>query len=523
MSEPYRIIRRKSIQKEIIDLYSIEDVNEAILNGTILVTDGLLHSKLTEGEFREIQNIQAFEELLKSDDFWLQSQLQKANQKPYITTTFVVLFLIAYGIFSKELPLEHTLHWTSILWDNNWWNVFISGFLHVDLWHLCSNLLFFVYVSYFFERVASISLYLQTCIWGSVFTCIGIALWGQDVVIGASFWIYSLLGSLIFVGWRCARGLHKPYTAIFGWGAYCIFVILFLISLPSPHVSQISHLAGFLAGILSVALVDVRDRKSHIRSIVLALSLLSIVPYVLPQRNVKEVFYQNVQLNIPKQHSKIGTNPISIYFDTSPSLYVESSWNIKHELFLPIHAVKHAEIRDIPTDLMLTYYKIADTNEILIQRTHQIGEFRRQILCLARNEYRIHLCETWLKTAVFEEPSLIQLLRERVEEEPESRRAIFNLAEQLMLIDSFQEADQLAWSLQQGNDMLAQQSAVMRLKMRSKKPDMWNVEDDLWWIQKLLHQPNTTDPIHIWSCLYFSYHKKFQYCEKSSYHIDPKD
>ena len=87
-----------------------------------------------------------------------------------------------------------------------------------------------------------------------------------------------------------------------------------------------------------------------------------------------------------------------------------------------------------------------------------------------------------------------------------------------MEMESYQEADAIFAVLQSGVDMLAQQSAIKRVYIRSKKPELWSVDDDISWIQSLLREPSIMDPIHIWSCLYFSYHKKFQYCEQSPHH-----
>ena len=92
------------------------------------------------------------------------------------------------------------------------------------------------------------------------------------------------------------------------------------------------------------------------------------------------------------------------------------------------------------------------------------------------------------------------------------------MAEQLLDMDSYQQADVIYADLQGGSDMLAQQSAIKRVYIRSQKPELWSVDDDISWIRPLLREPSIMDPIHIWSCLYFSHHKKFQYCEQSSHH-----
>ena len=144
LSVPYKIIQRRTLPKKVIEVHTLEEIQKGLLNGRISKHDGLLHPDLTGDEIIEIRNIGDFHSVLLSNDFWLQSRLQNsAKDIPFFTIVLILFFLFAFLLLAEEILMNNALHWSYIIWDKKWWSPIISGFLHVDLRHLCINILFF--------------------------------------------------------------------------------------------------------------------------------------------------------------------------------------------------------------------------------------------------------------------------------------------------------------------------------------------------------------------------------------------
>ena len=80
MSVPYKIIQRRTLPKQVIELHTLEEIQEGLLNGRLSRHDGLLHPELTGDEIIEIGGIGEFQVVLQSNDFWLQSRLQNSEK-----------------------------------------------------------------------------------------------------------------------------------------------------------------------------------------------------------------------------------------------------------------------------------------------------------------------------------------------------------------------------------------------------------------------------------------------------------
>ena len=143
MSVPYKIIQRRTLPKQVIEIHTLEEIQEGLLNGRISKYDGLLHPDITGDKIIEIGGLAEFQSVLQSNDFWLQSRLQNSEKEvPYFTIVLTLLFLCAFLFLSEDNLMNHALHWSYILWDKKWWSPISSAFLHVDVRHLCINLLF---------------------------------------------------------------------------------------------------------------------------------------------------------------------------------------------------------------------------------------------------------------------------------------------------------------------------------------------------------------------------------------------
>ena len=151
--------------------------------------------------------------------------------------------LCAFLFLSEETLMNNALHWSYILWDKNG-GVYHSSILHVDLRHLCINLLFLLYIL-LFEKL-SMLLYIQTLIWSCVYVSLGTVLWGMMLLLVPLFGSI-LLGALISIGWRCPNGLHYPYNR-FWLGKLCEFFCSSLFLYPPTHLSVISY-RWFFAGL----------------------------------------------------------------------------------------------------------------------------------------------------------------------------------------------------------------------------------------------------------------------------------
>ena len=48
LSVPYKIIQRRTLPKQVIEIHTLEEIQEGLLNGRISKHDGLLHPDITE-------------------------------------------------------------------------------------------------------------------------------------------------------------------------------------------------------------------------------------------------------------------------------------------------------------------------------------------------------------------------------------------------------------------------------------------------------------------------------------------
>lgn len=139
------------------------------------------------------------------------------------------------------------------------WGIFTAPFLHANIMHLSANtmpllILGALVISHGFERFIGAS--------AIIIVIGGLAVWQfgrSGVHVGASGWIFGLFGFLLANAWweRSLISIATAFLAIFFYGGM-IFGIL-----PSkPFVSWEGHLFGFIAGLISGALLHDRPDKN---------------------------------------------------------------------------------------------------------------------------------------------------------------------------------------------------------------------------------------------------------------------
>jgi membrane associated rhomboid family serine protease len=148
------------------------------------------------------------------------------------------------------------------------WRLITSAFLHIGITHLALNMLALLLFGSELERALGrwryLAVYLLSALGGSV----AIQLFGDPIVpvAGASGAIWGLMGAFAVLA-VTQRGDVR--------GIVTLLAINLAISVFVPGISLLGHLGGFVAGVLSAAVVVLARRRTELQ--VLGLLLLTAV------------------------------------------------------------------------------------------------------------------------------------------------------------------------------------------------------------------------------------------------------
>lgn len=181
-----------------------------------------------------------------------------AQRTPYVTygliAVNVVIFLLCLWQAGSVSNLENsTIMREGALisgagFENEYWRLLTSGFLHWSVIHVAVNMLSLYFVGADLERVFGSARYLAVYLVGLLGGSAAVMALqsGGVVTAGASGAIYGLLGALLVVVIR----LKLPPTTVIA-----IIVINIVVSVSIPGISLYGHLGGLVFGAASAAAI----------------------------------------------------------------------------------------------------------------------------------------------------------------------------------------------------------------------------------------------------------------------------
>jgi membrane associated rhomboid family serine protease len=160
-----------------------------------------------------------------------------------------------------------------------WWRLVTSIFVHVDLYHLVSNLcfllLFGLIAETVFQRAGCLALWLLAGIAGSMSQLV--ALSPNSYGYGASGVAFGLVGALW--GAYCLERVPSP-TIVRRWSIVMLlafFIVLgFLPDWLHSHSCNAAHLGGLLAGMILGLVIPIRTTPAPVRRICLIVAVAAV-------------------------------------------------------------------------------------------------------------------------------------------------------------------------------------------------------------------------------------------------------
>ena len=160
---------------------------------------------------------------------------------------------------NNQVLLDHGANFAPATVDGQWWRLLSATFLHGDLFHLTSNMLFLWVSGSLLERLAGKSRYLWLYLFTGVGASFATVLWQQDVLsVGASGAVMGLYGAL-FTGLALNRQLLPKTILRQQLGYVAFFIIYVLWTGISGEITDVTgefntdnaaHVGGLLAGML---------------------------------------------------------------------------------------------------------------------------------------------------------------------------------------------------------------------------------------------------------------------------------
>lgn len=182
------------------------------------------------------------------------------DSKPVVTYTLIAINVLVFGAVMLQAGgtgtrdlLSSTIYTNGVLvngggFDNQYWRLLTSGFLHQSVPHLALNMFSLYIIGADLERVLGRGRYLAIYLVGLLGGSAAIMALQQEPTLtaGASGAIYGLMGALFVILVR----LKAPLTTVI-----VIIVVNILFSVTVPNISILGHLGGLVFGAASAAVV----------------------------------------------------------------------------------------------------------------------------------------------------------------------------------------------------------------------------------------------------------------------------
>lgn len=187
----------------------------------------------------------------------------KYDSVTILAITLVLGYVISYyGTGGSMYEIWNELGFKTNLIDeiSQYYTVMTSSFLHKDLTHLLSNLVFLIMIGYPMKRRISNLMFLMFIIIGDLVGTLAYAVCVQDspqIVIGSSIFVSSIVGAMIIMYPRLEIVLPRPigntrvevWVVCILWIAMQVMQAMGMMSMNSG-VAYLGHIFGFATGFL---------------------------------------------------------------------------------------------------------------------------------------------------------------------------------------------------------------------------------------------------------------------------------
>ncbi|MCF8571655.1 rhomboid family intramembrane serine protease [Gordonia sp. HY002] len=184
----------------------------------------------------------------------------RTDTKPVVTYALIAINVLVFGAVMLQAGgtdvrdlLSSSIYTNGVLvngsgFDNQYWRLLTSGFLHQSVPHLALNMFSLYIIGADLERVLGRGRYLAIYLVGLLGGSAAIMALQQEPTLtaGASGAIYGLMGALFVILVK----LKAPLTTVI-----VIIVINIVFSVTIPNVSILGHLGGLVFGAASAAVV----------------------------------------------------------------------------------------------------------------------------------------------------------------------------------------------------------------------------------------------------------------------------
>lgn len=166
------------------------------------------------------------------------------------TLVFCGLSILCYVLLD---PSAFETYGTSFesLTKGNQWTLFTSGFIHLNLEHLISNLTIIFLAGYSIELRKGSKVCLQIILLGLLFGALGGVLEDQSVyLIGSSGVLFAMLGSSAMLDIPQTETLKNKTTELFLSPFFLLLIAGLVFTIYTPGVSLGGHVGGTIAGLV---------------------------------------------------------------------------------------------------------------------------------------------------------------------------------------------------------------------------------------------------------------------------------
>jgi GlpG protein len=224
---------------------------------------------------------------------------QYDSYKPIITIIIIVICMILFISINLNESILNTLYPSDIqIFEDKFWSVITSNFIHIEIWHIFFNLSWFWVLSKKVEYENSRIFYFIFIISSAIVSSISQIAFSSSSGIGLSGVVYALFGFLYLKGYLDSKykGFISQKTAIIflAWLVICI-VITLLDILP---IGNAAHIGGLLWGFLLAYLAQKKLTTQWvigINSLVILTTMIFLSPFSVAWLSYKAYHLHNDQ------------------------------------------------------------------------------------------------------------------------------------------------------------------------------------------------------------------------------------
>jgi membrane associated rhomboid family serine protease len=267
------------------------ELEEELRRGRLPDSVHVQHPEWTGEGFAPAREIAALRAVLASDEARMCARLRRPTMTWVTASLCLVMGLVGIGqgiaavlglndsvLDFSAVGFEHTVL------DGAWWSPLTAAFTHIGFGHLGVNLPLLAYCGYRTERVLGpwgVAAVLTGALLGST---IGIVLWSDLPVVGASTLAYGVWGAQIAIGFRFGPLLPPELQSRYGIGNLVLFLPLAFMSLfDGPGVSLVGHAGGLMGGAIAAGLCSPLAPNRARTLTAAAFALTAILPFTPPQ------------------------------------------------------------------------------------------------------------------------------------------------------------------------------------------------------------------------------------------------